>query len=85
MILGPWKRLRIKESNFYDRRPSRKGPSHTGYIGKRSFTVDSIALNSPLASPGGGGWGRDDGGGYWRYYLLCFSVDSGTMEKVMQS
>lgn len=29
--------------------------------------------------------GRDDGGGYWRYYLLCFSVDSGTMEKVMQS
>lgn len=29
--------------------------------------------------------GRDVGGGYWKYYLLCFSVDSGTMEKVMQS
>lgn len=31
--------------------------------------------------------GRDVGGGCWRYYLLCFSVDSGTMEKVkvMQS
>lgn len=29
--------------------------------------------------------GRDDGGGCWRYYLLCFSVESGTMEKVMQS
>lgn len=29
--------------------------------------------------------GRDVGGGYWKYYLLCFSVDFGTMEKVMQS
>lgn len=52
MILGPWKRLRIKDSNFNDRRPYRKGPSHTGYTGKWNFTVDSILLNSPLASGG---------------------------------
>lgn len=64
MILGPWKRLRIKDSNFYDRRPSRKGPSHTGYKSKRSFTVDSIALNSPSSSPGGGG-----GEGCWWWVL----------------
>lgn len=50
--LGKVERLTIKDSNSYDRRPSREGTSpHRILTHKGSFNVDPILLNSPLASP----------------------------------